>query len=102
MGSAPTVFGLAVTGELLSVREGRSYQGRNGAVTPGEVALLVGDAVYVVRYPTVDAAMGATGGAPERSPLTLRVAPRLAGAKDATARAWVEYRGLNGTPDHAD
>jgi hypothetical protein len=89
-------LGLIVTGELLSVRAGRSYQGQSGTVTPGEVALLVRDEVYVIRYPTVDDAHAATGGQPERSVIALRVAPRLAGAKDATSRAWVEWRGLRG------
>jgi hypothetical protein len=93
-GSASNGVGLVLTGELLSVREGRSYQGQSGMVTPGEITVLVHDEVFVIRFPTVDAARAVVGDAPERAPITLRVAPRMAGPKDATARSWVEWRGL--------
>lgn len=93
-GSASAEFGLVVTGELLSVQAGRTYQGRNGSVTPGEIRLLVGDSVYAVNFPTLDDARAAVGDTPERAPLALRVAPRLAGARDATSRAWVEWRAV--------
>lgn len=82
-----------ITGELLSVREGRSYEGRSGTVTPGEVVLLVRDETYTVRYPTVAAAQAATGDAPERAPLTLRVIPSIAGTRAARDAAWIEWRG---------
>lgn len=100
MGQPSSPVGFTVTGELLSVREGRSYEGRTGTVVPGEVALLVGDEVAVVRFPTFSAAEAATGGAAERQLLTLPVSPRVAGPKESTRSAWVEWRGRSN--GHAD
>jgi hypothetical protein len=92
-GSASTGYGLVLTGEFRSVREGRTFQGREGPQTPGELRLLVDDEMYVVQYPTVSEARQAAGDTAEGAPLALRVTPRLAGNREARRDAWVEWRG---------
>jgi len=95
-GSVPsTGFSGLITGELRSVKDGDSYPGQNGStVTPTEVRILVEDEVYTIRFPTRDAALAALGGAQERDTVSVPVRPRVAGPKEATARTWIEWRGL--------
>jgi hypothetical protein len=89
-----TIHGVAITGELIDVTEGKVYTDRNGELhTPGIVNLLVGRYVERIEFNNLEDAQDALQDAPPRATVTLAVRPT--GPWDAAERRWgrVNYRG---------
>lgn len=97
-GAEQTEPGIRLTGELTGAGPAQSYQTQGGAtVTPWEATLLIGRDAYVVRFrDQAELERAIPVDTPRMAVVTIDVAARIAGSKDAAARCWVEWRGFAG------
>lgn len=87
--------GVRLTGEYTGAGPAQSYQTQGGAtVTPWEATLLIDRDAYVVRFRDQAALERAIpADTPRMAVVTVDAFARVAGARDAAQRCWVEWRG---------